>query len=324
MDEIDLRGLPNIKGSPCREISTNISGKQHIAVCVCTYKRPERLRNLLTHLGAQRTEDQFDYSITVADNDRSESARQVVESHARISDVPVQYCVEPEQNISLARNKAVANSRGDFIGFIDDDELPKEDWLLRLFESATATGADGILGPVIPSFEEEPPSWVLRGRLFDRPTHQTNEILKCENTRTGNALVRRSLFENHNDWFDSAFGSGGEDRDFFRRKIEQGHVFRWCNESPVYEAIAPSRWKRTVLIKRALLRGKMALNGKISRPCSVLKSSVAIAVYTTCLPLLLLAGQHVFMKYLIKDCDHLGKVIAYFGIDLVREKYIGG
>jgi hypothetical protein len=28
------------------------------------------------------------------------------------------------------------------------------------------------------------------------------------------------------------------------------------------------------------------------------------------------------MKYLVKDCDHLGKVLAFAGVDLVKEKYV--
>ena len=36
----------------------------------------------------------------------------------------VKYCVEPRQNIALARNKALQNAEGDLIAFIDDDEFP--------------------------------------------------------------------------------------------------------------------------------------------------------------------------------------------------------
>jgi len=47
-------------------------------------------------------------------------------------------------------------------------------------------------------------------------------------------------------------------------------------------------------------------------------------LYTACLPFVYIIGHHVFMKYLIKDCDHLGKVFAFFGINCVKEKYVGG
>lgn len=301
-----------------------MSQKHHISVCICTYKRPEMLRRLLSRLEDQETDGFFDYSIVIVDNDRSESARQAVESYARQSKISISYYAEPEQNIALARNKAIENAKGDFIGFIDDDEFPGEKWLLHLYKALNRYESDGILGPVLPHFEEEPPKWVLKGHLFDRPSHPTGQDLGWKNTRTGNALLKREVFKNDRKWFDPNFGSGGEDRDFFRRKIEEGHVFVWCDEARVFETVQPERWQTIVLLKRALLRGKMAFNTKGSRPLNVLNSAVAIAVYTGCLPLFFVLGQHVFMKYLIKDCDHLGKILAFLHIDWVKEKYVVG
>jgi glycosyltransferase involved in cell wall biosynthesis len=283
------------------------------------------LRRLLLRLEEQKTNGLFDYSIVIVDNDKSESARQIVESYARQSKISIHYYVEPEQNIAIARNRALVNTQGDFVGFIDDDEFPQECWLLRLYNALNHYKCDGVLAPVLPFFEHEPPSWVLKGSYFDRPCHRTGYVLDWKNTRSGNALLNRELFRKERKWFDPAFGSGGEDRDFFRRMIEEGHVFIWCNEAFVYETILPNRWKRTVLLKRALLRGKMALNSpEGDRPLSIIKSVIAILVYTTSLPLLAMFGHNIFMKYLIRTCDHLGKFFSFLGIDLVREKYVGG
>lgn len=295
-----------------------------ISICICTYKRPEMLKRLLSKLEEQETESLFDYSIVIVDNDRLESAREIAESIAQQSKISISYYAEPEQNIALARNKAVENAKGDLLGFIDDDEFPGEQWLLNLYKAMMRYESEGILGPVRPHFEKEPPRWVLKGRFFIRPNHPTGHVLEWKNARTGNALLRRELFKEDLKWFDPAFGSGGEDRDFFRRKIEEGHVFVWCNEAPVFENVSPKRWKRTVLLKRALLRGKMALNNTKSRPMSIFKSITAMAIYTICLPLFFMVGHHIFMKYLIKDCDHFGKVLAFFAVDLVKEKYVGG
>lgn len=300
------------------------SPRYHICVCICTYKRPEPLRRLLSKLETQETRGLFGYSIVIVDNDHSESARQAVESNAIHSKLSISYYIQPEQNIALARNKAIENAEGDFIALIDDDEFPLEDWLLNHYKAIHVYGADGILGPVLPEFEREPPGWVIRGRFFDRPSHPDGHVLAWQNTRTGNALLKKDVFQGGSTWFDPAFGSGGEDRDFFRRKIESGHVFVWCNSSPVFEIVPPERWNRTVMIKRALLRGKMALNAKGERTKGVLNSVIAIVAYTACLPFLLFLGQHVFMKYLIKNCDHIGKVSAFFGFDLVRERYVSG
>ena len=295
-----------------------------ISVCICTYKRPNYLKRLLNELERQTTENLFKISIVVVDNDVEETAKKVVATFRNSSILNVDYCNERNQNIALARNKAVGMAKGEFIAFIDDDEFPSEKWLLSLYKDIKRYNADGILGPVIPHFEQPPPKWVLKGRLFERPTHPTGYVMGWRNTRTGNTLLKRELFGSGQKWFDPAFGSGGEDRDFFRRKIEEGKVFVWSNEAQVFEIVPPVRWKRTVLTKRALLRGKIALKSTDSGPASILKSACAIAAYTICLPLFLVAGHHIFMKYLIKDCDHLGKVLAFLGIDLVKEKYLGG
>ena len=298
--------------------------KHHISVCICTYQRSELLGRLLSKLEAQETEGLFAYSIVIVDNDRSASARQTVQSCSLQSKIAMDYYVEPEQNIALARNKAIENAKGDFVALIDDDEFPVERWLLNSYKALNGYKSDGILGPVLPHFDEEPPRWVLKGRFFDRPTHPTGHVLDWRNTRTGNALLSRELFKEDCKWFDPVFGSGGEDRDFFRRKIEEGRVFLWCNEAPVFETVPPKRWKRTVLLRRALLRGKMAANAADSEPLSFINSVVAVAIYIACLPICLVLGHHIFMDFLIKGCDHLGKILAFFGIDLVREKYVGG
>lgn len=68
----------------------------------------------------------------------------------------------------------------------------------------------------------------------------------------------------------------------------------------------------------------MALNTAGSKRVSVLTAGAAIVIYTSCLPLVFIMGHHVFMKYLIKNCDHLGRVFAFLGIDWVKEKYVNG
>jgi succinoglycan biosynthesis protein ExoM len=296
--------------------------KHHICVCICTYKRPEYLIRLLKELEKQETEGLFDYSIVIVDNDHSESAKQTVQSYARQSKILINYFVQPVQNIALARNKAVENSNGDFLALIDDDEFPGAKWLLELYKAVKKYKVDGVLGPVLPDYEEAPPKWILKGHFFDRPSHDSGHILNWEYTRTGNALLKRDLFKDHCQWFDPKHGSGGEDKDFFRRKIEEGHVFAWYNEAPVFETVPAVRWKRTFMIKKALLRGKVVFESSSTDSAGIFKSLLAISLYTVGLPFFLILGHHIFMTYLIKNCDHLGKVLTAIGFDVVKEKYV--
>ena len=100
--------------------------------------------------------------------------------------------------------------------------------------------------------------------------------------------------------------------------IRKGHVFVWCAEAPVYESIPPERFKRSFMLKRALVRGKIPH----FRPLDYAKSLVAVPLYTLALPILPFLGHHVFMKVLIKDFDHIGRLLALAGIDIVKEKYV--
>src|SRR5213080_4720223 len=109
-----------------------MSATKHVSVCICTYKRPHLLERLLDELGNQETGELVTYSIVIADNDASRSAEAVVREFEAGSPISVIYCVEPVQNIALARNKAIENAKGDFVAFIDDDEFPTRTWLLTL------------------------------------------------------------------------------------------------------------------------------------------------------------------------------------------------
>ena len=298
------------------------SSKPHIAVCICTYKRPNLLRRLLGDLKDQQTNSLFTYSIVLVDNDRGQSAKEAASEFATASPVPMPYCVEPEQNIALARNRAVANAKGDFIAFIDDDEFPTRSWLLTLFKECMDRRVDGVLGPVKPHYDVQPPQWVIDGKFYDRPSYPTGFVIDWRKGRTGNVLLKTSVFEGMKEPFRVQFGGGAEDQDFFRRMIESGKVFIWCDEAVAYEVVPPIRWKRTFMIRRALLRGKMAFNHPTSRVREIAKSTIAVPIYAVALPFSAVLGHHRFMNCLLKLCDHGGKILALFGLNPAPATYV--
>jgi cellulose synthase/poly-beta-1,6-N-acetylglucosamine synthase-like glycosyltransferase len=234
----------------------------------------------------------------------------------------IAYDVEPEQNIALARNRAVARATGDYVAFVDDDELPAPDWLQQLMAARASNSADGVLGPVRPLFDRPPPPWVVRGGFCERAEHGTGAWLHWRQTRTGNVLLTREVLAALQPPFRREFGNGGEDQDFFRRAMAAGYRFVWCNEAVVHEVVPRERWKRTYLLKRAFLRGqneRLLLNAP-----SIAKSLLAVPLYALLLPILFMLGQHLFMKYSIRLLDHTGKLFAALGLSLVGERYLSG
>lgn len=294
----------------------------HITICICTYRRPELLKKLLDKLGMQITNSLFSVSVVVVDNDKDESGAGVVHNAQLSAPFSIEYLIEPEQSISLARNRAVKNAKGDLIAFIDDDEFPDDCWLLRLYQTLIDSSSDGVLGPIKPFFDNVPPTWLVKSGILDRKSLRTGEFLSNPNdTRTGNVLIDKSLFNEKNDYFDPRYGkTGGGDVDFFNRMMLKGFRFVFCNEAVVYETVPPERQKRSYYTKRAFTRGMTTAMYAPFLSLGSLKSLAAIFIYSAALPLAFLIGQHYFMKYLIKDCDHIGKILKYLGIEIVKNR----
>lgn len=292
----------------------------HITVCVCTFKRPALLKRLLEAVGRLKTGDGFSYSVVIADNDREHGAEPVVKEFAASAPFRVTYCVEPRQNIALARNKTLEHVEGDYIAFIDDDEYPCPEWLLRSLDALRSRGADGVLGPVQPHFEEPPPDWAVRGGFFERPRHATGYRIDLKEARTGNLLFARRILDGVSPVFREQFGTGGEDVDFFRRMMEQGRAFIWCDEAPVFESVPASRCSKRYLLRRGLLRGRNNFNNPKGRVQKMLISTVAAPLYAVMLPFCLLGGQHVFLRYQIKLYDHVARFLTMFGLNPVKDR----
>lgn len=292
----------------------------HISVCICTFRRPAMLEKLLLRLAEQRIENCFSYSVTVIDNDNMESGRTVVAKLRPAFPVPLEYSVEPRRSISHARNKSIAESQGDLIAFIDDDEVPTKDWLRLMVATLTLYDCSGVLGPVNPEYPDGTPDWVAKSRLFERPSHETGYVVPWPECRSGNALFRRAILPADIPPLNPDFGTGGSDVDFFRRMIEAGYRFVWCHEAPVTEVVPPSRWSRRNLFRRALLRGRNAFRLRRGRTLNLVKSLVAVPSYCAALPILQLFGHHRFVRYFIKLGDHLGYLLASFGIEFVSQR----
>ena len=296
--------------------------ENHICVCICTYKRTNLLLRLLAELECQKTDGKFSYSAVVVDNDAKGSAQKVVLGFQQSHSLDVKYFIEPEQNIALARNRAVECATGNLIAIIDDDEYPDNQWLLSLHRTLVEYKSDGVLGPVKPHFEESCPRWICKSGICDRKSHPTGYVLNAADTSTANVLVKREVFADPENRFDPKFGrTGGSDVRFFRSVMRKGYRFVWADDAFVNETVPPERWKASFYIKKALRKG--GLNGAWVRTKalpgrSVVVEFAAACVYTMVFPFIALLGKHYCIKYLAKAAYHIAWVSGYFGLVYVR------
>jgi succinoglycan biosynthesis protein ExoM len=293
-----------------------------VSVCICTFKRPELLERLLDGLEAQALDSTVAFDVVIVDNDATRSSEAVAAKFAARGRFRVVYDCEPERNISLTRNRAVRHATGDLIAFIDDDEVPRKEWLVRLLATMRQHDADGVLGPVLPDFPEGAPRWLNDGRMFDRKRHPTGTRIGPGDARTGNVLLKRALFPDGEPWFDPAFGrSGGEDSDFFSRKMHDGRTFIWCDEAEAYETVPPERWTASFHIKRlwrsGTISGERIRRGRL--PLTLLARNVAVlAACTLATPTVVVLPKHLRVRVVQKTAYCAGMVAAFLGVSLLK------
>jgi succinoglycan biosynthesis protein ExoM len=303
-----------------------MNNKDHISVCICTFRRYDLLKKLLSKLQLQDTYGQFDFSIVVVDNDATGGARETAAMFQREVMTELIYDIEPDKCIAAARNRAVGLARGNYIAFIDDDEFPPQSWLITLYRAIQLFDADGALGPVYPYFVETPPPWLLKSGFCERPVHRTGTWLHWEQTRTGNVLMKRSVFAEHGLWFDVKYRTSGSDKEYFREAMALGYRFVAVKEAPVFETVPPSRQTSQYYLTRAIVQASNErrfrapyLKG-LAKVVAPLRAMAALGVYTVLLLPSLFIGRHTQVVCLEKCAYHLSWLLAMVGVNFAKNR----
>lgn len=224
-----------------------------IVVALLTYQRNNTLERFLAEFSKIEHPSDATTILFVVDNDEDGSARTVVESHR--NRIPaLRYVVEPTPGIPVARNRAVVEAlslQADVLCFIDDDEYPDQQWLVKLVETWRQSPVDLIGGPV---------SVVPADASLGRWQKLINRSLAARQQRKNRAAANSSVHGRcptivTNNWFcdlhwleqaDIRFDerllvTGGSDTSFFRAAVARGCKTAWCPDAFVYETMSPDR-----------------------------------------------------------------------------------
>lgn len=225
-----------------------------IDVLLCTFRRPE-VADALRSVAAQRLPPGIRIRIVVADNDDAPSARDRVETAGAAIDAPVVYLHAPARNISVARNACLDAAAGDWVAFLDDDEIAEPDWLARLLARARLTRSDAVFGPALAEYGPDAPEWLRRqDHHSNRPVRSAGLV---ETGHTCNALLRWRGARWREQRFDLSRGrSGGEDTEFFFRLSRRGARFEIAEDAIVRERVAPDRLRIGWLMRRKFRAGQ--------------------------------------------------------------------
>ncbi|MFY7804896.1 MAG: hormogonium polysaccharide biosynthesis glycosyltransferase HpsE [Limnoraphis robusta] len=130
-------------------------------VVICTYNGEHRLPQVLDRLLAQEITKHLLWEILVIDNNSTDETEKVVrkyQSESSQNSPKIRYCFERQQGITFARRLAIKEAQSPLIGFIDDDNLPRNDWVDSAYSFAQLHPQAAAYGSKLePLYEANPP-----------------------------------------------------------------------------------------------------------------------------------------------------------------------
>src|ERR1035437_4857227 len=250
-----------------------------ITVAILTYNRALLLRRVIESVAAQETSGLFDYEILVV-NDRStaHSARVLRELGRSL---PIRVIEGPGCGEAAARNCALAAARGEWIAFLDDDEVAVCRWLLELYTVALSSPADIVGGSR--ELELTDPCEVLHPRsrelLGEELWYWEPTLLKgFRYPNTGNVLIHTRVFAVIGK-FDETMIYGGTDVDLMIRARRAGCAQWLAPQAKVFHITPALRLTPQHMYTYALRQGmtKADSDGKFANKWCVLLSCIARA-----------------------------------------------
>ncbi|WP_169310859.1 glycosyltransferase [Cereibacter changlensis] len=128
-----------------------------ISVIMCTRNRAEQLRRVLLTAVAMKKPD-VEWEFLLIDNGSTDNTAEVVASVAGL--LPIRHILEPEAGLSHARNRGVAEARGEYICWTDDDVMIDPNWLLAYAEAFRRYPEAAVFGgQIVPVLEGPAPRW---------------------------------------------------------------------------------------------------------------------------------------------------------------------
>lgn len=169
------------------------------------------VRRALDSIAEQTYED---LEIVVIDDGSTDDTREVVDRFARENSKPVAYFRQENSGCAAARNRGLQLAKGDFLSFLDSDDV----WLSTAAESLVsalvASNADFVYSPAIEAFPDGTER-VNYPVATDRPDVFAVEHFKDTNVRNGAFMFRHQILSTVQGLDESL--RHNEDSDFLQR-----------------------------------------------------------------------------------------------------------
>jgi len=231
-------------------------------VAICTHNRAADLREALLSLLAQRFGGEFE--VIVVDNRSTDDTKRVVAEFEMTVRFPVRYLFEERLGLSVARNRALREARGEFVLFLDDDATASPDWIaeiVRVFDTDPAIGCVG--GKIDPAWEGGAPAWLApENRTLYTILDYADDVVEMRRPAIpfgANVAFRKSVFETTAPFREDLGRVGSnllssEESELIER-IRDRYAVYYTPHAAVLHKIPRSRISRRWLLRRIYWQG---------------------------------------------------------------------
>lgn len=204
-----------------------------VSLCITHYQRVGKLVDAIASVARQTYPD---IELIVVDDGSPDDAVQVAltEIEPIIERLGGRLLRQSNGYLGAARNAAAEVATGDYLCFLDDDDIALPEMVRRLVTAAITTGADIVTGLQIPMdearrFEAWPDPDRFSGRIDHHPLGGGPLSLAVEENVFGpaTALISREAFDRLGG-YSTLKGVGHEDFELFLRAVQQGMRVELC------------------------------------------------------------------------------------------------
>ena len=130
-----------------------------VSVIICCHNSVERLPQTLRHLKAQQAGTRR-WEVVLVDNASTDGTGELARELWQDGPAPLYIVHEPQLGLNNARRRGLVESKYEFLGFVDDDNWVKSDWVSTAYDVLSATSNLGAVGSICdPIYEEPAPVW---------------------------------------------------------------------------------------------------------------------------------------------------------------------
>jgi len=288
-----------------------------ITATISTYNRENYLPQVLESLRKQ-TLDRNLFEIVLVNNNSPGETEQISKTFANNNpDVKFTYVLETQQGLSYGRNRGIAEAKGEFITFIDDDAFLTEDYLEKIYNCFRSNEEIAAIGSkILLHYEAIVPNWenkYLNSLLgYFNLGDERKKFPKSDYPRGSNMSFRTSVFDRVGG-FNVDLGrkggnlAGSEEKDLFQRIYEHSDLeVLYIPDAVVMHCVPLERTTKDFIKKQALGTG-------ISEGVRVRQEGSIVAFKRYWSELIKWGGSiYLFFYFLIKKQSAKGKMILIF------------